>query len=657
VSSPATAAFPVTADAIGRRYMKLRLRTRVGMVAGAMLLVLALLLAGMFAPAAERQVLRLSGSSVPFWLGGLVLGLLAIAVAWFVSGRMVRPLALLAQQAAAAEASLALPPATAPAPLETEAGSVQRVLHRLARSAQENLRQSTLNERQFAALAESLPHVIWLADARGRLQYVNRPWLAGAPLGMEDIVQFAEPGERQRFAEAWRQSLAAVEPLRLRCRLRLPAARRSHWTDVQAAPIAGDGSGDVRWVGSLVDVDESVMLAQMQERTLHEERTARADAEQLARMRDDFLGSVSHELRSPLSAINGWAEILARKGHGDPMVAKAGEVIRRNAQIQTTLINDLLDMTAMTAGRMELAHEVLDLSRLAREAITSHLTSAQAKGLALDWRRCEAVIVEGDERRLLQAVTNALTNAIKFTPAGGQVHLSTTIEGGCAVLRVADTGRGISPAFLPHVFDRMRQEDGMVAARAGGLGLGMAIARGIVELHGGAIAVASAGPGKGTTVTITLPLAEAESEASAFRSSMAALDPGFDLLGSHVLVVDDEADAREVAQEALTSMGANVQLAASGPEALAAVQRQRFDFLVSDIGMPGMDGLELIRKVRSLAPPHGEVAAVALSAFALAGDVEAGLEAGFHAYAAKPISLRGLAMAIVTAQKRVEGRA
>jgi len=168
--------------------------------------------------------------------------------------------------------------------------------------------------------------------------------------------------------------------------------------------------------------------------------------------------------------------------------------------------------------------------------------------------------------------------------------------------------------------------------------------------------VESAGPGKGTTVTIGLPLADADSEEDAYRSSMAALDPGFDLLGSHVLVVDDEADAREVAQVALTSMGANVQLAANGAEALAAVQRQRFDFLVSDIGMPGMDGLELIRKVRSLGSPNAEVPAVALSAFALAGDVEAGLAAGFHAYAAKPISLRGLATAIVTAQKRSEGQ-
>ncbi|MDB5857344.1 MAG: putative histidine kinase, atypical hybrid [Ramlibacter sp.] len=650
--------FPVPTAATGRRYERLRLRIRVGMVAGAMLLALALLLAGVFAGPAHRRLLQLSGSPLAFWLAALVLGLLAIALAWFVTGRMVRPLTLLAQQAAAAEASVALPPATAPAPLETEVGAVQRALHRLARSAQQNQQQSALNERQFAALAESLPHVIWLADAQGRLEYVNRPWLAETLLAVEDLARFAEPGERARFAEAWRQSLAATEPLRLRCLLSPPGTGMPHWTDVQAAPIAGEdgGSGAVRWVGSLIDVDESVMLAQMQERALHEERRARSDAEQVARMRDDFLGAVSHELRSPLSAISGWAEILARKGQKDPMVAKAGEVIRRNAQIQTALINDLLDMTTMAAGRMELAHEVLDLSRVAREAVTSHLTAAQAKGLALDWRRCEQVIVEGDERRLAQAVTNAVINAIKFTPPGGQVNLSSGVEGGSAVLRIADTGRGISAAFLPHVFDRLRQEDGTAAARTGGLGLGLAIARGIVELHGGEIAVHSAGPGKGTTLTITLPLAEALSEEGAHRSSMAALDPGFDLLGSHVLVVDDEADAREVAQAALTSMGANVQVAANGQEALAAVQRQHFDFLVSDIGMPGLDGLELIRRVRRLAPPHGAVPAVALTAFALAGDVEAGLQAGFHAYAAKPISMRGLATAIVTAQKRVEGR-
>jgi signal transduction histidine kinase/ActR/RegA family two-component response regulator len=622
------------------------------MLAGAMLLVLVALLAGAFA----GEALRSGGPRLVFWLVAVGLPVLALVAAWFASGRMVRPLGLLAQQAAAAEALLALPPATAPAPLETEAGAVQRVLQRLVRSAQENQQQSALSERKFAALAESLPHVIWLADSRGELEYVNRPWLADTELSVADFAEYADASERERFTEAWRQSLELVEPLRLRCRLRQPGADRPHWTDVQVTPIAGDSEGrdPVRWVGSLVDVDESVMLAQMQDRALDEERNARAEAEQLARMRDDFLGAVSHELRAPLSAINGWAEILARSGQKDPMSARAAEVIRRNAQIQTALINDLLDMTTMSAGRMDLEYEVIDLSRVAREAVTSHLAAAQAKGLALDWRRCEQVIVEGDERRLAQVVTNAITNAIKFTPAGGQVSLATGTEGGWAVLRIADTGRGISAAFLPHVFDRLRKEEGMAAARTGGLGLGLAIARGIVELHGGTIEIDSPGPGKGTTLTVRLPLADAVSEEDAYRSSMAALDPSFDLVGSRVLVVDDEADAREVAQVALTSMGANVQLAANGQEALQAVQRQHFDFLVSDIGMPGMDGLELIRKVRELAPPHGEVPAVALTAFALAGDVSAGLEAGFHAYAAKPVSLRGLATAIVTARKRFE---
>ncbi|WP_275699032.1 hybrid sensor histidine kinase/response regulator [Ramlibacter paludis] len=632
-----------------RSPQKLRLRSRVLVVAAALVLVLACLGAGLLA----GQALQAGGSPGRFWLIALVLALVVVAAAWIASGRMARPMTRLAQQAAAAEASVSLPPPSAPLPLESDAGAVERALRRLARSAQENQQQLARNERQFAALAESLPHVIWVADAQGRLEYVNRPWLSDVPLNVADLARFADPTDRGRITQAWQQSLESGEPLRLRCRLLAPGAHKQRWTDVQAAPIPGEGASVLRWVGSLVDVDESVMLAQMQERALEEERRARADAEQLARTRDDFLGAVSHELRSPLSAINGWAEILARKGHVDPMVAKAGEVIRRNAQIQTGLIDDLLDLTTMTAGRLEVAHEVLDLARVAREVVTSHLAAAQAKGLALDWRRCEAVFVEGDERRLAQVVANVLTNAIKFTPAGGRVDLSSAVEDGRAVLRVADSGRGISAAFLPHVFDRLRQEDGMAAARTGGLGLGLAIARGIVELHGGAIAIASEGPGKGTTVTIALPLSAATSEEGAHRASMAALDPGFDLLGAKVLLVDDEADAREVAKVALTSMGAHVQLATSGAEALEAVQRQRFDFLVSDIGMPGMDGLELIRKVRGLGQPHGQVPAVALSAFALAGDVAAGLEAGFHAYAAKPISLRGLATAIVTAQKRV----
>jgi CheY-like chemotaxis protein len=402
------------------------------------------------------------------------------------------------------------------------------------------------------------------------------------------------------------------------------------------------------WVGSIVDVHEIVTLATLTSRALEEERLARADAERVTRLRDEFMALVSHELRSPLSAITGWADILVRKDGTDPMIAKAGAVIHRNAQLQAALINDLLDMSAMMAGKLVLNTEPVDLSALAREVVLSHLHSAQQKGLGLVAKAAAPAIVDGDNRRLTQVLNNLVSNAIKFTPAGGNVRVEVAVHAGQAVLEVRDNGRGISPSFLPHVFERMRQEDGS-GGRAGGLGLGLAIAKGIVELHGGTITVNSAGAGQGTSVSVAVPIV-AEMEAfSALASSARRGSSDADLNGMRVLLVDDEQDARDVAQVALTSLGARVTVASSGAQALELLKSGRvFDVLLSDVGMPQMDGLALVRAVRAHpAEAVRSLPAVALTAFALESDVQAGLNAGFHDYVAKPISIRRLSEAIV----------
>ncbi len=396
-------------------------------------------------------------------------------------------------------------------------------------------------------------------------------------------------------------------------------------------------------------------------------RQGKEEAERANELKDQFLAVLSHELRSPLSAITGWADILGNFSDAHPLLGKAAAVIRRNAQLQARMINDLLDMSAVAAGKLVLQTAPLDLVALASEAVLGALHEAQAKGVALTCRAPEPVWISGDAQRLTQVVANLIGNAIKFTDSGGSVEVevlavrpdegepegSRDDDGVLARLRVRDTGRGISPEFLPYVFDRLRQEDGSSTRKVGGLGLGLAIARAIMTLHRGHIRADSDGPGCGSTFELRLPVLKAH----ALPPPPAAppLELSEDMLADlKVLLVDDEEDAREVGQVALSRLGAQVSVAASAAEALARLDEERFDLLVSDIGMPDMDGRSLIRAVRQLPAGSAEaLPAVALTAFAMVADRQEGLAAGFQAYVAKPIELGTLAKAI----QQVLGRA
>ncbi|HEU4620858.1 MAG TPA: ATP-binding protein, partial [Burkholderiaceae bacterium] len=411
----------------------------------------------------------------------------------------------------------------------------------------------------------------------------------------------------------------------------------------------------VRWVGTLLDVHEIVTLAEKTKRALDEERDARTQAERVTRMRDEFLAVASHELRSPLSAITGWSEILARKGSSDPMLAQAAAVIRRNAQHQAALINDLIDMSAVMSGKLVLDVAPLDVVRLTKDVVLSHLHAAQQKGVALSCKDATPIVVEGDARRLTQVLSNLIGNALKFTESGGRIDVTTWAQSGQAMIRVVDTGRGIASDFLPHVFDRMRQEDASIKRRAGGLGLGLSIARGLVHLHHGEILAESPGSGRGAAFTVSLPLAVASTDFKSLQSlDVVETESGNALHGARILLVDDEADAREVAQVALSSFGAQVQLASSAAEALRILDREHFDVLVSDIGMPTMDGIELLKAIRSRPDAWAhDLPAVALTAFAMESDRRAALDAGFQAYVTKPISLRRLYEGITQAQAQM----
>lgn len=375
-------------------------------------------------------------------------------------------------------------------------------------------------------------------------------------------------------------------------------------------------------------------------------RQAKEEAERNNALKDQFLAVVSHELRSPLSAIQGWADLLALRANGDAMLEKASTVIKRNAQLQTRMINDLLDMSAIVAGKLALKSEALELSALAQQEVATHQQAAQARGIQLSCDCHGPAWVSGDGQRLAQVIANLLGNALKFSKDGGRVTVHTRPADGHVLVTVQDFGRGISADFLPHVFDRLRQEDGSRTRSAGGLGLGLAIADAIVRLHGGRIGASSEGLDQGARFEVLLPLVAAPTAAAAAQAQASA--GAADLSGLRVLLVDDELDAREVGRATLESLGATVITAASAQEALAQLVSGQFDVLVSDIGMPGQDGISLIRAVRA-SSGHATLPAVAVTAFAMLPDRQAGLAAGFNAYVAKPIDRIALGDAVKAA--------
>ena len=370
-------------------------------------------------------------------------------------------------------------------------------------------------------------------------------------------------------------------------------------------------------------------------------------AERANRLKDDFLATLSHELRTPLTAIVGWSEMLGNPRLNPVDSLRAGEVIRRNARIQVQMVDDLLDVSRIITGKLRLSVQPVDLGSIVIAAVDGLRPAAEAKEIRVQLRLdSPAGQVSGDPDRLQQVAWNLISNAIKFTPRGGSVVISLARVESHAEVTVRDTGIGIAPEFLPHVFDRFRQADATTTRAFGGLGLGLAIVRQLVELHGGTVRVDSEGEGLGATFTVCLPLMAARSAAS---DTVSARQPEFkppgvecppELNGLRVLVVDDEADTCELLQFILEGCGARVKTASSAAAALEAVAEEVFDVLISDIGMPDEDGYSLIAKVRALGKERGGKvpAAAALTAYAGEEARIRALQSGFQIHVPKPIS-------------------
>jgi PAS domain S-box-containing protein len=395
---------------------------------------------------------------------------------------------------------------------------------------------------------------------------------------------------------------------------------------------------------------------------LERERAARSAAERLSEMKDEFLATLSHELRTPLNAILGWAHVLRTRPRTESDVLRALDTIERNARAQTQLIEDLLDMSRITAGKLRLDVQSIHPVAFIDAAIETVKPAADAKRITLHTQLDpDAGPVLGDSGRLQQVIWNLLSNAIKFTPGGGSVQVTVGRAASQVEISVADTGAGIRPEFIPHLFERFRQDDASTTRQYGGLGLGLSIVKRLVELHGGTVHVASPGENQGTTVTVRLPLAAVHRSArmgGGHPASTGAPAPGAhrtELAGITVLVVDDHPDARDLVTRVLEDCGARVTAAGSAEEALSLVQSQAPHVLVTDIGMPETDGFELLRRIRALDPERGgRIPAVALTAFARPEDRTLVLRSGFQVHVPKPVDPAELVATVASVARRAE---
>ena len=384
-------------------------------------------------------------------------------------------------------------------------------------------------------------------------------------------------------------------------------------------------------------------------------------AEESSRLKEEFLATISHELRTPLSAILGWTRMLRLGQLSEADQAKALDTIERNARAQAQLIDDLLDVSRIVTGKLRMDVRPSDPIAFIDAAVEAVRPAAEAKGVRVQKvMDTGAVSIPGDPVRLQQVVWNLLSNAIKFTARGGRVQIRSERVNSHLEIVVSDTGQGIASDFLPHVFDRFRQADQKTSRQHGGMGLGLAIVRHLVELHGGTVRANSEGVGQGATFTVQLPISPIyQVDTSAGRVHPGAIDllpandPTDRLDGLTILVIDDEPDTRDLLKQGLEFCGAAVHLAGSAAEALAALQRNVPDILISDIGMPGMDGYELIRQIRDLEVQQGRrVAAIALTAYTRVEDRLQALRAGYDMHVPKPVELTELCAVAVSLTRR-----
>ena len=518
--------------------------------------------------------------------------------------------------------------------------------------AEEKIHES---EENFRNLANSISQLAWMADASGSIFWYNKRWFDYTGTTLEQMKGWGwqavhHPEEVGRVTEKFKRHVASSEiwedtfPL-------LSKNGEFRWFLSRAIPIRNEQGEIFRWFGTNTDVEEL--------------REARLQAEQANRLKDEFLATLSHELRTPLNAILGWSQMLQNRQISENEAKKALATIERSARSQNQLIDDLLDVSRITTGKLRLNVRAVDLPSVIAAAIDSARPAAEAKNIRLQTLLDpQAGPISGDPDRIQQIVWNLLTNAVKFTPRNGRVQVRLERINSHVEIVVSDTGKGIESEFLPFVFDRFRQSDGSMTRRHGGLGLGLAIARQLVELHGGQISVYSAGEGEGATFTVNLPLLPVRNEPLSevprvhpTAQNALPIDCPPELTGLYALLVDDEADSRDLLSSVLELCGATVTTVGSAVEAIQMMTVRKFDVIISDIGMPEEDGFSLITKIRELPNEKGgNTPAIALTAYARAEDRVKALRSGFQMHIAKPVESSELIAAVANLAGRTRNQ-
>ena len=460
----------------------------------------------------------------------------------------------------------------------------------------------------------------------------------------------------------WRHAVDSRSTYELQSRIWHAPSGKYHHCLARAVPLFNTDGSIREWIGNTLDVHEQKEAEAVRESLLAAERVARETADAASRAKDEFLATVSHELRTPLNAILGWARLLSGGRLDDETASRGLKSIEQNAKAQAQLIEDLLDVSRIISGKFRLKAQPLEVASVIEAAIDSVRPTADAKGVRLQVvLDPDAGPVSGDSGRLQQVVWNLLSNAIKFTPKGGRVQVRLQRVNSHVELEVSDTGQGIAPEFLPFVFDRFRQADGSATRIHSGLGLGLAIVRHIVELHGGSVAANSSGQSQGATFTIRLPLMVAHAKASDEERVHPHVDgeaalhfhPSPALEGVKVLIVDDEPESLLILSTVLTRSGAYIKTATSAEEGFAQVKAWRPDVIVSDIGMPGEDGYSFMKRVKTWMKETGAwIPAVALTAYARAEDRMKALASGYQIHVPKPVEPAELITVLVSLVNR-----
>ncbi|WP_068817597.1 PAS domain S-box protein [Phormidesmis priestleyi] len=534
-------------------------------------------------------------------------------------------------------------------PIRDGAGQVVQVLS-TARDVTERKRTEEELRQKNAILDvinESAPTPIFVKDRQGRIIYANPATLAALGKTAAEVIGYSDgdlypsPEDARRVMENDQRIMASGQ---------MEVVEESpdgiHIFLGMKAPYYNEAGEVIGLVGISNDITDRVQLERDRERILQQKQAALAESERVNRIKDEFLAVLSHELRSPLNPILGWTKLLQTRKLDEPKTAEALATIERNAKAQCQLIDDLLDMARVLRGKLSLNMAPVDLLLVIESAIDTVQTAAIVKSIQIHAVLSDIRQVSGDAVRLQQIIWNLLTNAVKFTPSGGRIDIRLEQIDNQAQITITDTGKGISPDFLPHIFESFRQEDASVTRNHGGLGLGMAIVYQLVEAHGGTVTADSPGEGKGATFTVRLPLLNVNSKKN---QSSPSREQNLDLTSIRVLVIDDEPDSRELLAVMLTQAGAEVMSVASAAEFLAALESFQPDVAVSDIGMPEVDGYTLLRQVRSLSLEQGgQVPAIALTAYAGEIDRQHAIAAGFQKHIAKPIEPDQLVVAIVS---------